>query len=218
MNQTLSQHEETLVLAAIAALEITDGVVAPTTFPALGDDALRAEVARRLAGAGRVLLQREYRTVTGYTTGYDDAVASRLAQQGIGTLPPVDRAVLALVLLRTVAMPRAAGTHRSTSWITGGPGTTVEELHQNNDPYLTYEHLRASLRRLRARRLVRTAFHGTILPGPALLRLTDAQTARLWEDLILVTLPDSLYAQVIRRRRNEQDQPAPAAPPTELEP
>ncbi|GAA3367441.1 hypothetical protein GCM10020367_67120 [Streptomyces sannanensis] len=201
----LSDHDETQVRAAVAAVETADGLVPRAAFPALQSDALRAVVARRLATLGRTLLIREHHGVTGFTSGYDDGVAERLAAEGIGVLPPVDRAVLVLVLLRTVAAPRARGVHGTATWLTDGPGTSVEELYAN--PYFTYEQLRPAVRRLKARRLLREGVHRTLLPGPALLRLTDAQSTRLWEDLVLVTRPDSMYAQAIRRRRQEQPHP-----------
>lgn len=204
MTETLSDREETLIKAAIAALETADGPVPAEALPALADDALRAVVARRLKNAGRALLVREHRTVSGYTSGYDDTAAEALAADGIGILPEIDRAVLAIVLLRTVAIPRAGGKHRSTSWLSDGPGTSITEIHTNTDDDLTYTLIRPAVRRLKARRLLRTGHLGQILPGPALLRLTDAQSARLWEDLVLVTLPDSLLADVIRRQRERQ--------------
>ncbi|MEV7122844.1 hypothetical protein [Kitasatospora griseola] len=217
MTETLSDREETLVLAAVAALETADDLVPADAFPALADDALRAAVASRLRAAGRTLIAREHRTIAGYTSGYDDTVARKLAADGIGLLPEADRAVLAIVLLRTVAIPRAGGKHQSTSWLSDGPGTSIAELYRNDDPEVTYGLLRPALRRLKARRLLRTGYRGQILPGPALLRLTDAQSARLWEDLVLVTLPDSLYADVIRRRRERQDTAPQSRPAEELE-
>ncbi|MEV0694732.1 hypothetical protein [Streptomyces sp. NPDC050388] len=201
----LSDHDEAQVQAAVAAVETADGLVPREAFPALQSDALRAVVARRLAALGRVLLIREHHGTKGFTSGYEDGVAERLAAEGIGVLPPVDRAVLVLVLLRTVAAPGARGVHGSATWLTDGPGTSVEELYAN--PYFTYEHIRPAVRRLKARRLLREGFHRTLLPGPALLRLTDAQSARLWEDLVLVTRPDSVNARAIRRRRQEQPHP-----------
>ncbi|TQF01996.1 hypothetical protein E6W39_06545 [Kitasatospora acidiphila] len=215
MTDVLSDREETLVQAAIGALEIADGIVPGEAFPALADDALRAVVAHRLEAAGRVLLAREHRTVAGYISGYDDDVALRLASEGIGVLPEADRAVLAIALLRTVAIPRAGGQHRSTSWFSDGPGTSVAEIHANTDNYFTYDHVRFAVRRLKARRLLRTGYRGQLLPGPALLRLTEAQSTRLWEDLILVTLPHSLWADIIRGRREQAPRPSPVAPSLE---
>ncbi|MFF3786312.1 hypothetical protein [Streptomyces sp. NPDC001933] len=219
MTGVLSDREETLVQAAVGAVEISEGIVPGEAFPALSDDALRAVVAHRLKDSGRVLLPREHRGVTGYTSGYDDAAAHRMASNGIGILPEADRAVLAIALLRTVAIPRAGGQHRSTSWLSDGPGTSAAEIRANTDGYFTRDHVRFAVRRLKARRLLRSGYHGQLLPGPALLRLTEAQSTRLWEDLVLVTLPDSLWADIIRRRREQAIPPASEAqPPQEPEP
>lgn len=219
MTGVLSDREETLVQAAIGALEISEGIVPGQTFPALSDDALRAVVARRLQETGRVLLSRTHRGVTGYISGYDDTTARKMATNGIGILPSADRAVLAIVLLRTIAMPRAGGRHRSTSWFSDGPGTSAAEIRSNTDDYFTHEHVRFAVRRLKARRLLRSGYHGQLLPGPALLRLTEAQSTRLWEDLVLITLPDSLWAGIIRRRREQAGPAIPELqPPQEPEP
>jgi hypothetical protein len=51
-----------------------------------------------------------------WTSGYDDAVADEVLASAIGALEPGDRAVLALVLLHCVAIPRAAGRITSTDW------------------------------------------------------------------------------------------------------
>ncbi|MDX3716293.1 hypothetical protein PV733_46965 [Streptomyces europaeiscabiei] len=212
----LSDVDEAHVQSALAALETADGLVPGEAFPALQTDALRAVVVRRLAGLGRVLLVREHHGISGFTSGYDDTVGERLAAEGIGVLPPLDRAVLILVLLRTVAAPRARGVHGSATWLADGSGTSVEELYAN--PFFTYEQLRPAVRRLKSRRLLREGFHRALLPGPALLRLTDAQSARLWEDLVLVTQPDSMYARAIRLRRHEQTQPDPSFAPREIAP
>ncbi|WP_433549091.1 hypothetical protein ACQPZG_31555 [Streptomyces sp. CA-294286] len=217
MNEApLSELDEAHVQSALAALETADGLVPGEAFPALRTDALRAVVTRRLAGLGRALLIREHHGISGFTSGYDDTVAERLAAEGIGILPPLDRAVLVMVLLRTVAAPRARGIHESATWLAEGPGTSVEELYAN--PYFTYEQLRPAVRRLKARRLLREGFHRALLPGPALLRLTDAQSAQLWEDLVLVTQPDSMYARAIRQRRQEQARPQPSSTPREIAP
>ncbi|MGW1194531.1 hypothetical protein ACWD4B_01530 [Streptomyces sp. NPDC002536] len=202
-DQHLSDVDEGHVRSALAAVEIADGIVPAEALAALQTDALRAVVAQRLEAAGRVLLKREHNGVIGYTSGFQDTIAEHLAREGIGVLPPMDRAVLAMVLLRTVAAPRARGEHHSRSWMANGPGTQAEELYANA-PF-THDQIRLALRRLKARRLLRTGFHGATLPGPALLRLTDQQSARLWEDLVLVTRPTSRYALAIRQRRQEHD-------------
>src|SRR5690242_10338349 len=93
------------VLAAVCALEYASAPIPLTSFRALAEPALREVVERLLAAAGRVLL-----TVgTGYLSGYDDRIADRLAEEGTGVLRLEDRAVLTLVLLFSVAIPRAEG-------------------------------------------------------------------------------------------------------------
>jgi len=51
-------------------------------------------------------------------SGYDDEVADTLAGLDVGVLSPTDRTVLALVLLRTVAIPRARGELSGNAWVT----------------------------------------------------------------------------------------------------
>ncbi|WP_210584183.1 hypothetical protein [Streptomyces sp. GESEQ-35] len=116
MSETPLSDVDEDVQSALAALETADGLVPGEAFPALQTDALRAVAVRSLAGHGRVLLVREHHGISGFTSGYDDTVGERLAAEGIGVLPPLDRAVLVLVLLRTVAALawRTAGT----TWLT----------------------------------------------------------------------------------------------------
>ncbi|MEU4253497.1 hypothetical protein AB0F15_39505 [Amycolatopsis sp. NPDC026612] len=199
----LSDDEEHLVYDAIGALEIADGVVPVTDFPALTDPALRAAVATRLKRCGRVL----NKVGGGYTSGYDDDVADVLVRDGIGVLAPQDRAVLALVLLRCVAIPRARGASVSENWAgaTGERSTSLDELAQNRA--LGKTHIRKSLRRLRAAGLIRRSPRAGITPGPALHRLTPQRTAALWEDLLILAAPDSAYAHVLRSRRTSGDLP-----------
>jgi hypothetical protein len=93
------------VLAAVCALEYASAPVPLASFRALAEPALREAVEEVLAAAGRVLL-----TVgTGFLSGYDDRIAARLAEEGAGVLRLDDRAVLTLVLLFCVAIPRAEG-------------------------------------------------------------------------------------------------------------
>src|ERR1700683_2609896 len=93
------------VLAAVCALECAGGPVPLTAFRALAEPTLREIVQEVLAAAGRVLVQAG----TGFVSGYDDRIAERLAEEGTGILRRDDRAVLALVLLFSVAIPRAEG-------------------------------------------------------------------------------------------------------------
>ena len=199
--QGLSATDETAVREAIGALEIVDGFVPPGAFPALEDPALRKAITAGLEGCGRTLI----RVGEGWTSGYRDDVADSLVEGGIGVLSPEDRAVLALVLLRTVAIPRARGNTAEKTWgnTDGVRGTSVDELKKNRN--ISNAQIIASVRNLCAARLVDRR-RKLLLPGPALLRLTPQRAAQLWENLLLVAAPDSIYARVVRARR--------ATPPT----
>ncbi len=193
----LSDEDEGLVHDVIGALEIADGVVPEAAFPALTDPALRGEVAARLGRCGRAL----NRVGDGYTSGYDDRVADVLVREGTGALDPQDRSVLALVLLRCVAIPRARGASASSSWAdaTGIRSTSKEELEQNRA--FNKKDIKLSLQRLQAAGLIRRSARAGITPGPALHRLTPRRTSALWEDLLILAAPDSAYARVLRQRR-----------------
>jgi hypothetical protein len=189
----LSDAHRVEVLAAVAAVETTDAPVAGSAFRALSDPTLRGEVERALAAAGRVLLRHG----DGWLSGYDDAQADRLVAEGIGVLAPADRAVLTLVLLHCVAIPRARGEFTSADW-SEAPATTMDELERSR---LTQTDIKAALRRLRAAGVLRPK---VIAPGPQFQRLTPERGERLSEDLVLLCRPDGMLARVIRRRRAER--------------
>jgi hypothetical protein len=172
-------------------------VVPAAAFPALQDPALRSAVGQRLAACGRVLIS----VGPGWVSGYDDAVADALTGLGVGVLSPADRAVLALVLLRTVAIPRSRGELSGSAWVTadGARATTVAELNHNR--HLTKKQITESLRNLRTLGLLRPGHRSGIMPGPALYRLSQQRAAWLWEDLLMLAAPDSSYARVLRTRR-----------------
>ncbi|MCF6509188.1 hypothetical protein E9549_17525 [Blastococcus sp. MG754426] len=193
----LAADEDAAVRDAIGALEIAEGIVPTTAFMALREPALRRVVADRLAACGRVLIPVDQ----GWVSGYDDAVANALVSRGYGTVCPVDRAVLALVLLRTVAIPRARGEVAGEAWVVehGARPTSIDELAQNR--HLTKAQITTSVRRLRTLGLLRPGHRADLVPGPALLRLTRQRTTWLWEDLLLLAAPDSPYAHALRARR-----------------
>jgi hypothetical protein len=197
MSAHLSPEEEAAVRDAIGALEIAEGVVPASAFPALREPALRKVVTQRLAACGRMLVSAEQ----GWVSGYDDQAADALAGLGIGVLSPVDRAVLALVLLRTVAVPRARGELSGTAWVTqdGARPTSIPELNHNR--HLSKKQITESVRKLRTLGLLRPGHRAGILPGPALYRLSSQRAAWLWEDLLMLAAPDSSYARVLRARR-----------------
>lgn len=196
---SLGPGQETDVRAALAALETARDPVPPEAFRALADPSLRAEVASRLRSSGRALLTAD----GAYISGYDDSIADRLAAEGLGVLEPTDRAVLTLVLLLTVAVPRAKGRISGTDW-TQAEATSVEELALNR--HLSKQAIRASVRRLRAAGILRPGQRAPLAPGPQFLRLTQQRGARLWEELVLLCKPGGMMADVIRRRRRRSGQ------------
>ncbi|MFS8102091.1 hypothetical protein LFM09_33695 [Lentzea alba] len=202
----LSDEEESLVHSAIGALEIAHGIVPESALPALTEPALRAAVVERLEQCGRVL----NKVRDGWTSGYDDNVADVLVREGIGVLKPVDRAVLTLVLLRCVAVPRARGAASGETWADGRGTrpTSTDELAQSR--HLTKSMIKQSLRRLQAAGLVNRGSRG-ITPGPALHRLTPRRTAALWEDMVILAASESPYARVLLKRRGNGNQHKPPA-------
>jgi len=190
----LSPDRELLVLRAIAALESADGTLRDSEFPALVDPDLREVVRRCLDEAGRVLV----RTDNGYTSAYADDIAAVLADEGIGVLNEYERAVLVLVLLHSVAIPRAKGRIIGSGWAQGEP-VPREQISRSQVPETI---IRDCLQRLEKRRLIRYVGRGKdVAPGSQLARLTPAASERLWEDLLLLAEPNGVMAGVIRRRR-----------------
>lgn len=185
------------VLAAVAAVESADAPVDPGRFAALQDPGLRAYVAAALTACGRTLVEVD----PGWLSTYDDGIADALADEGTGTLDEKDGAVLALVLLHTVAIPRARGRITGTDW-TQAEATTLDELQRNR--HLTRLDIQRSLRRLRSLGILRPGLRGAIAPGPQFLRLSEARAKRIWDELIVVAQPESTLAQIIRRRHNDQ--------------
>lgn len=188
------------VLAGLAAVETAERPVQAVVFRGLLDPSLRATLERCLAEQGRVLLK----VGEGFMSGYDDLVARRLASEGIGVLPPDDRAVLALVLLHCVAIPRAAGRLRGSSWLDAEP-TTKQQLVMSKLPE---NKVRAAVQRLRNAGILRYGARRSILPGPQFARFTPQASADLWENLILLVQPHGVMGDAIRRRRVARQQKA----------
>lgn len=176
--------------------------VPPAYYRALAETPLRIVVEQVLAASGRTLLA----VGGGYLTGYSDEIRHRLAHEGIGVLPREDRAVLTLILLFSVAVPRASGTVLPEQLWTQGTPVPREQLKdcQVSDVALT-----GALQRLADADLVRRTRTGYVL-GHQFLRLTPAVGAELFERLILLADPDSALAESIRRRRAHPTVPTPA--------
>lgn len=198
----LSPARQSEVLAALTAVETAVEPVPRTALRALVDEGLRATLTAVLAEAGRVLVE----TDAGFLSGYDDTVAERLAADGIGVLPEDDRAVLALVLLHTVAIPRARGDLPANDDWTGVP-VARERLHDSRQ--ISGVRIDAALRRLQDAGILRPGGRPSIVPGPQFCRITPEASRRLFEELVLLAEPGGALADSIRRRRAAR---APAPP------
>jgi hypothetical protein len=185
------------VTAAITALETSDEAVSADHFQALFDPALKAVVTEELDRIGRVLLE-----VDGlFTSGYSDDVAHELTERGIGQLCEQDLAVLTIVLLHSIAIPRARGKAAGETW-SDAIEFDADKLSQEwSNPHLTAKAMTESLRRLRDAGVLKRGHRAVPVPGPQFLRLTPARNSLLWENLVLLAAPDSMLSDVIRRRR-----------------
>ena len=207
----LSERHRDEILAAFAAVENSPDPVPEAVAAGLRDATLRRSVEEMLNLIGRTLVRAG---PARWTSGYRDDIAARLSAGGGNGLPVTDRAVLTLVLVHSVAIPRTEGTLTGDSWVDGTPAP-VDELQRRTQ--LPRGELRQSLSRLRAAGLVRvvparprpanagllgSGLPGTAyLPGPQFHRLTETARRRLQEELILAAGPDTPLAAAIRRRR-----------------
>jgi hypothetical protein len=201
--ESLPEGRRADVLAAAAAVEAAWEPVPRGAFRVLDEPVHRPLVEECLALAGRTLIV----TPAGYLSGYRDDVRGSLAAEGAGVLPADDRAVLVLVLLHGVAVPRSQG-RLASGGLTGAVPVHKDELQRSKIPA---SRIRASLRRLvNAGILEQRGRTAAYVPGPQMQRLTDTAQQEIWEDLILLADPAGLTAAAIRRRRafstdNEQE-------------
>lgn len=183
------------VVVAVRAVEEAEQPVPRAAFRALADATLRAGVERTLGDSGRVLLE----TAHGFLSGYADDVREALTADGIGVLPPEDRAVLCLVLLHAVAIPRARGLiPRDAAW------TVAEAVDPRtlSTSKLSDSSIRAAVRRLRDAGVLAYGTHRWIVPGPQFSRLTPAALEWTFEELIVLAEPEGLLAESVCRRRS----------------
>jgi hypothetical protein len=142
----------------------------------------------------------------GWLSGYNDTIAERLAEEGVGVLAPVDAAVLTLVLLHVVAIPAARGDTDAADWSSGDLApASLEDLTNNRDRRLTNKAARASLGRLKDAGILRPGRRSNLVPGPQFRRLTDKRSRMIWENLIIAAAPASSLARSIERRRGPVD-------------
>jgi hypothetical protein len=197
----LSDRSRDEVLAAFSAVQYAAHPVPEVQLAGLRDVTLRRQVQKMLRLIGRTLVQIDG---THWTSGYADDVAGTLAAQGWQPLSVVDRAVLVLVLVHSVAIPRSEGILTGDSWKSARP-TTVDELRTAR---ISAEDRRLALQRLRAAGLVQlSGDHSSgpsYVPGPQLQRLTPAARRRLQDQLILAAAPASPIAEAIRARTGQR--------------
>ena len=125
----LSERHRDEVLAAFAAVEHSPEPVPEAQLLALRDATLRRSLDDLLHRVGRTLVSAG----TAWTSGYRDDVAAELAQAGWHSLPATDRAVLVLVLIHSVAIPRSRGLMQGDMWTSGQP-TMASELLEASRP------------------------------------------------------------------------------------
>jgi hypothetical protein len=196
--QDLSDRSRDEVLAAFSAVQYSAHPVAEVQLPGLRDVTLRRHVQKMLKLIGRALVHVDG---THWTSGYADDITETLTAQGWQPLSVVDRAVLVLVLVHSVAIPRSEGILTGDSWKSARP-TTVDELRTTR---ISGEERRLALQRLRAAGLIQlSGDHSggpSYIPGPQLQRLTPAARRRLQDQLILAAAPSSPIAEAIRARQ-----------------
>ncbi|MFF3561397.1 hypothetical protein ACFYXS_15290 [Streptomyces sp. NPDC002574] len=202
--QPLGDKQRDALVSAWSALEYGSEPASEAALPALRDAALRHLLDQMLQRTGRTLVHAGDYV---WTSGYRDDTAAELVTNGWGILPPLERAALILVLIHSVAIPRAEGRLVRDDWQSSHP-TTPTHLRKLSQIH-GQRRLSDALQWLRAAglvRMVRGADRETAgasyVPGQALRRLTPAAGQRLQENLILAVGPDTALATAIMVRRS----------------
>lgn len=202
--EPLGDRQRDALVAAWAALEYGAEPASEAMLPALRDAALRHLLDQMLHRTGRTLVHAGAYL---WTSGYRDEIATELAANGWGVLPPLERAALALVLIHSVAIPRAEGRLAVDEWQSPFP-TTPTRLRKLSQVH-GQKRLSEALQWLRTAGLVRAVrgadpemARASYVPGPALRRLTPAARQRLQENLILAVGPETALATAITVRRS----------------
>ncbi|MFI6386606.1 hypothetical protein [Nonomuraea sp. NPDC050540] len=197
----LSSYDERRRAELVGAYMVLEHAAEPVQearFAALRDPAMRHTLGEMLGRRGRTLIQQHER----WTSGYDDATAAEAARAE-GGLGESERAVLTLVLVHSVAIPRAEGALPEDTWLSPFP-TPVDELRRHTQ--LPIGELESALRALRHAGLLGQVKAGEeaggYVPGPQFHRLTPAARRRLQEELILAAGPHTPLAGAVRARRS----------------
>jgi len=201
----LSPPQSTTVAQAVAVLEQAHGAVVASMLPALAHPDLRPIIDAQLEAVGRVVVEHRDADggIEGYSSGYADDIATQLAAEGLGILQLLDRAIVALVLLRCVAMPAARG-RAPQRWSAAAP-VKLARLHDNRA--LGNTTITEAVNRLHDMHILVNGRAVGIRPGPAFDRLTTAQRRRIEEDLFILAVPADPVAAAIIRQRKQEDLP-----------
>ncbi|ONI88030.1 hypothetical protein ALI22I_20000 [Saccharothrix sp. ALI-22-I] len=154
----------------------------------------------QLDAVGRVVVEHHGPDgeIIGYSSGYADDISERLAAEGLGVLLPLDRAVVALVLLWSVAMPTTQG-RPPLRWSTAEP-VKLNQLHHNRP--LNKGLVTETVNRLHDAHVLINGRATGIRPGPMFDRLTPAQRRCIEEDLFILAAPEDPVAIAFQRRRH----------------
>jgi hypothetical protein len=201
----LSQSELAAVTYTVAVLDQSHGLVPAEVVPVLTHPDLRLVVNAQLDTVGRVVVEHQAAdgTLVGYSSGYADDVAEQLAAEGLGVLVAFDRAVVALVLLWTVAMPTVEG-RPPLRWSAAEP-VKLEQLHDNR-PHQKGR-VGEAVNRLHDVHVLINGRAAGIRLGPVFDRLTPAQRHRIEEDLFMLAAPEDPVAIALQRRRQQPEEP-----------
>ena len=199
----LSEQQAAQVGYCVGVLEQIPGGIDAALLPALAHPDLRPVIDQVLDAAGRVLVEHRNQAgeVVTYASGWADDTADSLVEEGFGVLDPLERAVVALVLLRCVAEPTAAGKPPAR-W-SQARGVSLERLHDTRQ--LHRKLVGTTVNRLHDRHVLVNSRHAGVRPGPAFDRLTPAQRQRIEQDLFLLAAPEDPIAVALRRRRAALD-------------
>lgn len=197
----IPQPEVAAVAHAVAVLEQAHGVVGAPHLPVLAHPDLRPIVDAQLDAVGRVVIEHRDADdeIEGYSSGYADDIGEQLAAEGLGVLPPLERAVVALVLLRCVAMPAARG-QVPRRW-SAAPPVKLARLHDNRAVRNTA--ITEAVNRLHDQHVLVNGRAVGIRPGPAFDRLTASQRRRIEQDLFILAAPADPVAAALLRQRSQ---------------
>jgi hypothetical protein len=199
----LSPPRSTTIAQAVAVLEQAHGAVGASMLPVLAHPDLRPIIDAQLEAVGRVVVEHRDADggIEGYSSGYADDIAAQLAAEGLGVLQPLDRAIVALVLLRCVAMPAAHG-RAPQRWSAAVP---VKLARLQDNRALGNIAITEAVNRLHDMHILVNGRAAGIRPGPAFDRLTTAQRRRIEEDLFILAAPaDPVAAAIVRQRTQEE--------------